>query len=74
MDTPLKRIRKRRGITQRVVAEQAGIRPAYYCRIENGTSTASAEVAANIARYFGGVLTELEILYPKRFVTQNEAA
>ena len=74
MDTPLKRIRKRRGLTQRVVAEAAGIRPAYYCRVENGVSTASAEVAAKIALYFGGMLTELEILYPERFVARNVAA
>ena len=74
MDTPLKRVRKRRGLKQRVVAEGAGIRPAYYCRIENGTSVASAEVAAKIAKFFGGIIDEREILYPERFVTQNEAA
>lgn len=71
MDTPLKLARRARGVTQQVVADHAGIVQAHYSRIENGEVAPSATIAANLAAFFDGALTEIQILYPERFIAEE---
>ncbi len=46
-------IRKQRGMTQKSVAEQAGIRQNSYCNIEKGKRGVSVETAKRIAAVLG---------------------
>lgn len=64
--TPLKRLRESRGLSQSTVAEGAGVDQATLSRIENGKAQ-PPDAAEKIARYFKGKITELEILYPRRY-------
>lgn len=64
--TPLKRLRKARGMTGATVAEAIGISNAQYSRIERGDPT-SPETAEKLVEYFVGGITEMEILYPERY-------
>ena len=73
METPLKRARIRRNLTQLAVADATGIRQGYFSRLENGEAP-SPETAAKLAAYFGGELTELEILYPERYAENPEVS
>jgi transcriptional regulator with XRE-family HTH domain len=74
METPLKQLRKIRGLTASAVAAEIGIDQGQYSRIENGAKT-SAETAAKIVQFFGvGAIDELRVLYPERFVTEHSPA
>lgn len=67
MSTPLKRLRKARGLTAATVAAAVGINQGQYSRIENGAKT-SADTAQTIVEYFGrDSIDEVRILYPERF-------
>jgi transcriptional regulator with XRE-family HTH domain len=66
--TPLKRIREKRGFTQRQVATDNEIDPGNYSRIERGDDKLTPKKAERLSRYFGGAVTELELLYPERFL------
>lgn len=67
METPLKKTRELLRLKQYAVAEACGISQPVYSRIEAGVAAASPENAAAIARYFGGAVNEMHILYPERF-------
>ncbi len=69
MNTPLKQVRISLGHTQEAVASAVGIKQPFYSRIENGEGTPSPETAAKIARYFGHRISELQILFPERYMT-----
>jgi putative transcriptional regulator len=71
--TPLKRIRKARGLTAAGVAETLQMDQGHYTRIENGAST-SAETAAKIAALFSPEISELHVLYPDRFQPEGAKA
>lgn len=64
METPLKKIRNARDLSQATVAQALSINQAHYCRVENGDTGASPALARKIARYFGNAVTEHQILYP----------
>lgn len=64
--TPLKRLRESRGLSQSTVAEGSGVDQATLSRIEAGKAS-PPKAAEKIARYFKGSITELQILYPRRF-------
>lgn len=66
VDTPLRKLRIRKGLTQREVAQAVGLDQGHYCRIERGEQV-SPDSAAAIAGYFGKAITELHILYPERY-------
>ena len=74
MNTPLKEAREKRGLTQREVATAVHIDPTFYGRLENMKAGASTDVAAALARFFGHEITEMQILYPERYVTEEESA
>jgi transcriptional regulator with XRE-family HTH domain len=68
MDTRLRKARLKRGETTYEVAAKVGVSQAQYHRVETGMSGASRELAERLARHFGDAVTEMEILYPERYV------
>lgn len=66
--TPLREQRKKRRLSGNEVAEAVGTDLSHYYKVERGISTASADLAERLSLFFGGAITELQILYPKRFV------
>lgn len=66
MDTPLKKARIARGLTQTEVADAVGIDQSTYSKIESGDKT-SAAVAEKISQFFAGKVSETQILYAERF-------
>ncbi len=64
--TPLRKLRDARGLTQAEVALALGIDQTTYCKIESGTHRRPDRAAA-LVKYFGSAINELQILYPERF-------
>lgn len=69
--TPLKRLREERGESVRHVAAAIGTSPSNLSRIENAEHRSSPEIAERLARHFGHAITELQILYPERYMTRG---
>lgn len=67
MQAPLKAARTRRGLTLDQVSQAVGTDSGNLSRIENGKQKASPDLAERLAKYFGGEITEIQILYPERF-------
>ena len=66
-DTPLRKLRKQRGMSTTEVGAALGLDQSTYSRIET-TGKTTPETAAKIAEYFGREwITELHILYPERY-------
>lgn len=66
-ETPLRRLRKSRGLTVAQVSKAVGIDQGNLSRIERGEQF-SRRGAAALVLYFGAsAITEVEILYPERF-------
>lgn len=74
MKTPLRRIREKRGLTQKEVATGNGIDPGQYSRIENGNERVTAVNAEKLSKFFGGAVTELELIYPDRFTASEKTS
>ena len=60
-ETPLRVIRRWRGLTQAALAGQAGLKQAYVSEIENGKKTPSVEALRALAR---ALEVDLELLLP----------
>lgn len=73
MNTPLKEIRVRRGLTLDVVARAVETDTGNLSRIENWKQGASVQLAERLASFYNGEISELAILYPDRF-SQKDAA
>lgn len=71
MDTPLRKIRLNKRQSLNRVARETQIDPGNLSRIERGLARASLEVAERLAKYYGGDISELQILYPERFMSVN---
>lgn len=67
MNTPLKEIRVRRGLTLDVVSRAVETDTGNLSRIENGKQGASVQLAERLANYYDGEISEIAILYPDRF-------
>ncbi|MBL8453057.1 MAG: helix-turn-helix transcriptional regulator [Zoogloea sp.] len=73
--TPLRRARKRKGMTQAALALSAGVSQAHISAVETGLSRASAELAERLVAVIGqALISEAEILYPERFQGAGGAA
>lgn len=70
--TPLKAMRKARSQTLEVVAAAVGTDAGNLSRIENNKQKASPEMAEKLAKHFGYAITEIQILYPERFLDAGE--
>lgn len=68
MKTPLRQIRERRGQTIVQVGDAVGLDCGNLSRIENCKQKASLELAEKLAKHFEYAISELEILYPERFM------
>lgn len=55
----LKRLREKRGIQQKFVAEYIGISANYYCQIENGRRSLPTKYLPKIRDFFGVTLDEI---------------
>jgi transcriptional regulator with XRE-family HTH domain len=74
METPLKKLRLRRGLTATEVAAAVGIDQAQYTRIENGAGT-TPKTAEKIVEFFGKRwINEMRVLYPERFKRNGRAS
>ena len=72
MNSPLKLARLSREQTLHQVAEALGIDTGNLSRIERGTQVPSKELAEKLANYFGNGLTEMQIIYPERYVEPEQ--
>lgn len=68
MLSPMRLERLKRGLRQGQVADDNDLDQGQYCRFELGKETPKAAVAAKLSKYFGNSVTEMQILYPERFV------
>ncbi|MCM8595156.1 helix-turn-helix transcriptional regulator [Accumulibacter sp.] len=71
MHPPIKAARLKCGQTLTQVAKAIGTDAGNLSRIENGKQRASPDMAEKLARHFGYAITEIQILYPERFVTSG---
>jgi len=67
MKSPLRQIRERKSQTIVEVSRAVQTDPGNLSRIENGKQKASTEMAEKLSQYFGGEISEIEILYPHRY-------
>jgi len=67
--TPLRAVRLANGLTLSQVAVAVQLDVGNLSRIERGIQAASVDVAERLTTYFHGKITEMQILYPKRFTT-----
>lgn len=72
MNTPLRLIRKKQGKTLLEVAQAIGWDTGNLSRVERGRST-SPVMAEKLSCYYNGKVSELEILYPRRY-TKSKAS
>ena len=73
MNSPLKQARLKREKTLQEVADAVGIDTGNLSRIERGLQVPSKELTETLAKYFGGEITELQIIYPERFAAGEES-
>lgn len=66
--TPLKAIRLSRNVTLYELADAVDSHPGNLSRIENAKQGASPQLAERLARHFGHAVTEMQILYPERYI------
>ena len=71
MISPLKKIRIARGFTLAEVASAVRTDVSNLSRIENTKQKASPELAERLAKHFGYAITEIQVLYPERFVPEG---
>ncbi len=72
MQTPLRKMRISQNLTIQAVAKATEIDVGNLSRIERGTQVTSLSAAEKLSRFFGGAITEMEILYPQRFIANDE--
>lgn len=74
MQTPLRKMRVEKGLTISDVAVATQLDVGNLSRIERGIQVTSLETAERLARYFGQQITEMQILYPQRYMDADSAA
>lgn len=67
MKSPLRLARERRGLTLKQVADAVAMDPGNLSRVERGEQMPSKELVAALVKFFGNLVTELQIIYPERF-------
>lgn len=80
--TPLLKARRFRGLSQRQVAAETGIDQAVLSKIERSERStahpdrdgATASHAAVLARFFGHMVTEMQVLYPGDYMSDDVEA
>lgn len=68
MHSPLRKIRIEKGLTISEVARAVSIDVGNLSRIERGTQLTSIATAEKLADFFERKISEMQILYPSKFV------
>ncbi len=74
MQTPLRTLRKARGLSLQHVADAVGADTGNLSRIERIEQYPSRELAASLAKFFGPPLDELQVMYPERYMQETGEA
>ncbi|EIC83340.1 helix-turn-helix transcriptional regulator [Serratia sp. M24T3] len=72
MQTPLRKLRVAQNLTIQDVANSLNIDVGNLSRIERGKQITSLAIAEKLSKFFGGRITEMQILYPQRFMTSAD--
>lgn len=73
MDTPLRKIRLERGLTLTEVSRATDIDEGNLSRLERNVQQASAETAEALSKFYRGEISEIEIIYPERYMDKRRA-
>lgn len=73
MNSPLKLIRLKREKTLQEVSAAVGSDTGNLSRIERGLQVPSKDMTERLVKYFGGEITETQIIYPERFATEDHS-
>jgi transcriptional regulator with XRE-family HTH domain len=65
--TRLRAAREHKGFSQTFVAEGVGMTQSHLAKLEKGKVAASPDTATRLAKFFGGLVTREEILYPEEY-------
>lgn len=68
MCTPLRKIRVEKGLTISEVSKMTEIDVGNLSRIERGMQVTSLETAEKLSKFFEGKISEMQILYPHRYM------
>lgn len=74
MPTPLRKMRVEKKLTISEVAIATQLDVGNLSRIERGIQVPSLETAEKLSRFFKGKITEMQILYPQRYMKSAETA
>lgn len=74
MSTPLRKMRVQKKLTIAEVAIATQLDVGNLSRIERGMQVPSLETAEKLSRYFKGKITEMQILYPQRYMKSADTA
>lgn len=74
MHTPLRKMRVEKGLTISEVAMATQIDVGNLSRIERGAQVTSLDNAEKLSRFFKGKISEMQILYPHRYMKADTAA
>ncbi|MBB3320942.1 MULTISPECIES: helix-turn-helix domain-containing protein [Atlantibacter] len=74
MQTPLRKMRVEKGFTISDVAAATQIDVGNLSRIERGIQITSLETAEKLAKFFKQEISEMQILYPQRYMKADNAA
>ncbi|MDQ0548193.1 helix-turn-helix domain-containing protein [Pantoea agglomerans] len=74
MPTPLRKMRVEKKLTISEVAIATQLDVGNLSRIERGIQVPSLETAEKLARFFKGKITEMQILYPQRYMKSADTA
>lgn len=74
MPTPLRKMRVEKKLTISEVAIATQLDVGNLSRIERGIQVPSLETAEKLSRFFKGKITEMQILYPQRYIKSADTA
>lgn len=67
MKSPLRLARERRGLTLKQVADAVAMDPGNLSRVERGEQMPSKDAVAALVKFFGNLVTEMQVIYPEKF-------
>ncbi|MBD2797701.1 helix-turn-helix transcriptional regulator [Xenorhabdus sp. 18] len=68
MQTPLRKIRLKNNFTITEVAAAVNCDVGNLSRLERGIQAPSLEMAEKLSQFYKGMIDEMQILYPQRFI------
>ncbi len=74
MHTPLRKMRVEKKMTISEVAIATQLDVGNLSRIERGMQVPSLETAEKLSKFFKGKISEMQILYPRRYMKATDSA